>query len=191
MDFFKKIFRRKREKKDEPKPQPLRIEGCKTTLTPKPDDAELAAQALLESRIYGDKEQRRKSKTAKRDNDQPHDAAYYRNLSEKIKAAHEADKHAAMRHVAYCEEQLKLVQDSGLRVQDSSNHDLLTVNHAPESIATLERGLYKHQDAAEREGGDLLKRWQKCLALVVMKQYKTKTNTDLTDGADEHQPSDI
>ena len=42
------LFRRKRFK---PQPKQLRIDGVKTVLTAEPDDAELAAQALLESRI--------------------------------------------------------------------------------------------------------------------------------------------
>ncbi len=42
---FWKIFRRKGTRE----PRPLRIDGVKTTMTPEPDDAELAAQALLET----------------------------------------------------------------------------------------------------------------------------------------------
>ena len=49
MNFIKKIFRRRKQFK--PQPKQLRIDGVKTTLTPTPDDAELAAQALLESRL--------------------------------------------------------------------------------------------------------------------------------------------
>ena len=33
----------------QPVPEPLRIEGVTTKMTPHPDDAEVAAQALLES----------------------------------------------------------------------------------------------------------------------------------------------
>ena len=43
----RKLIRDKR--KEHREAQPLRIEGCRTHLTPEPDDAELAAQALLES----------------------------------------------------------------------------------------------------------------------------------------------
>lgn len=196
MEFFKRIFRRRKQFK--PQPKELRIDGVKTTLTPTPDDAELAAQALLESMsdvrtdlqsdrkkykdLQSDKRKRIKNAATHSGGianpaEQLHDAAYYKELREKIKAAHESDKHAAMRYVAYVEEQLKLVQgsgfrvqDSGLRVQDSSNHDPLTVNHAPENIATLEHGLFKHQDTVEREGGELLRRWQKCLAECLIKQ---------------------
>jgi dTDP-4-amino-4,6-dideoxygalactose transaminase len=64
------------------------------------------------------------------------------------------------------------VNGSGVTVNGSDNHEPCTMNHEPESIATLERGLYQHQDAIEREGGGLKQRWQKCLALVIVKQYK-------------------
>lgn len=105
-----------------------------------------------------------------------HDAAYYQQLSEKIRTAHEQERRSAMRYVAYCEE--KLTPD---------------ISHQPSDIAELERGLYKFQDCAEREGGELLKRWQKCLAecLLLEMRNSNETNTDLTNGADEHQPSDI
>lgn len=166
MNFIKKILCRRKQFK--PQPKQLRIDGVKATLTPTPDDAELAAQALLESRIYGDKEPRRKSKTAKRDNNQPHDAAYYRNLSEKIKESHAADARSATRFVAYCEGQLK----------DQAS-----------DFAELEYGLFKWQDTVEREGGELLKRWQKCLAECILRGMngstedaeETKTTETTTD----------
>ena len=143
---------------------------------------------MLESRIYGDKNQRKAAKKKKasdlrpQTSDQPHDAAYYQELSGRIKLAHEQERRSAMRYVAYVEQELARVkgerlkvqgsrlrvQDSGLRVQDSSNHEPCTMNHESESIATLERGLYKHQDAVEREGGELLRRWQKCLAETIL-----------------------
>ena len=194
MRWLNKIFRRKAFK---PQPKQLRIDGVRTELTPQPDDAELAAQALLESRIYGDKDQRKAAKKKKasdlrpQTSDQPHDAAYYQQLSGRIKIAHEQERRSAMRYVAYVEQELKLIHGSRLKVNGSGNHEPCTMNHEPESIATLERGLYKHQDAVEREGGDLLRRWQKCLAVCLLLEIKTKTNTDLTDDADEHQPSDI
>jgi hypothetical protein len=161
MNFIKKIFCRRKQFK--PQPRQLRIDGVKTTLTPTPDDADLAAQALLESRIYGDKEQRRKKQPLpqpipKKEGER--DAEYYRQLSEKIKESREHDARMATRYVAYVEEQLK----------DQAS-----------DIATLEHGLFKHQDTVEREGGELLRRWQKCLAECLLLEMKTKTNTDLTD----------
>lgn len=153
MRFFT-IYRRKKMKDPV---RTLRIDGIKTTITPKPDDAELAAQALLESRIYGDKTQRKHAQNAK---PQQGTAEYYGELSEKIKAAHEADKRAAMRYVSYVEEELK--------------HQPSDISH----LTSLEQGLYQHQNAVEREGGDLKQRWQKCLALVIVKQMTAASSED-------------
>ena len=241
------LFRRKQFK---PQPKQLRIDGVKTVLTAEPDDAELAAQALLETLNNSqypitnkrgkagasDNGSRRKkgnngnfsvgttipaqllsaisfiSAGHKKDSAGEKDAQYYRNLSEKIRAAHDQERRMAMRYVAYCEEELK--KEDGRRIRNATlctfrsekmeevSHqpsDIIAChtqtfrseNHQTSDITELERGLYKFQDCAEREGGELLKRWQKCLALVIMKQYKTETNTDLTDDADGHQPSDI
>lgn len=177
----------------------LRIDGVKTVMTPAPDDTELAAQALLESlagnsgsKVQGsrfkvkDQKKGRKQKDNRESSTMNHeseakDAAYYKQLSEKIRKAHELERRAAMRYVAYVEQQLKLVQGSGFRVQDSSNHEPCTMNHKPESIATLEHGLYKHQDTVEREGGELLKRWQKCLAECILKQMTEYPAEDAGD----------
>ena len=181
MNFIKKIFCRRKQFK--PQPKQLRIDGCKTTLTPTPDDAELAAQALLESRIYGDKEQRKAAKkrqpslratlrpsgqrTIRHQTSSTHDAQYYRELSEKIKESHAADARMAMRYVAYCEEQLT----SDISHQPSAiSHQPSDISHQTSDIATLEHGLFKHQDTVEREGGDLLERWQKCLAECIIRQ---------------------
>jgi len=162
MEFFKKIFRRKREAQT--KPQPLRIEGCKTTLTPKPDEAELAAQALLES-LSDDTCQRSKDKSQRPEtldlrpqtSDRPKDAAYYRDLSEKIRKARAAEKRQAMRFVAYAEQQLESPLFTG-------------------ELDDIERELYRLQDVAEREGGELLRRWQHCLAECIVKQMSSNGN---------------
>ena len=161
MEFFRKIFRRKHFK---PQPRQLRIDGIKTPLTPSPDDAELAAQALLETMAVP-ADSRFNDKPIKQLNGKkestPHDAAYYRNLSGKIRAAHEAERRAAMRYVAYVEQEL-------------SSHPSPLTSH----LSEIEHGLYKHQDAVEREGGELLKRWQKCLAEVIVRQMTTADSTD-------------
>ena len=177
MEFFKKIFRRKREAQT--KPQPLRIEGCKTTLTPKPDEAELAAEALLEMMCDG----RWKMEDGRGDgrkeiahgtssNSTCRDVQYYRELSEKIHTARAAERRLTMRYLAYCEEQLALPQP-------------LYVGQ----IGEMEQELYKRQDVAEREGGELLRRWQHCLAECIVRQmseaYKNnneEATTNLTNG---------
>ncbi len=175
------LFRRKRFK---PQPKQLRIDGVKTVLTAEPDDAELAAQALLESMSMKHETLNIKHSATAKKKPQQGTPEYYQQLSEKIRTAHEQERRMAMRYVSYVEEQLKLVQGSGFRVQDSSNHDPLTVNHEPESIATLERGLYQHQDTVERENGELLKRWQKCLAeclLLEMTNNNKNENNELNE----------
>lgn len=170
MRFFT-IYRRKKMKDPV---RTLRIDGIKTTITPKPDDAELAAQALLESRIAPNRPTPGPSPEGRGVNRKHADGTpeYYKDLSEKIKAAHEADKRAAMRYVAYCEAQITPA-----------------VSHQPSDLVELERQLYIHQDAIEREGGELKQRWQRCLALVIVKQMTAvssededeSTNTDDTE----------
>jgi hypothetical protein len=82
---------------------------------------------------------------------------YYKDLSEKIRIAHEQERRAAMRYVAYCEEELK--------------HQPSDISH----LTSLEQGLYQHQNAVEREGGELLKRWQKCLAELTVMEMESLT----------------
>ena len=162
----------------------LRIDGCKTTLTPAPDDAELAAQALLESMASKPSKPSKPSEPSEPSKpSKPSKAQYYRKLSERIKACHEADRRAALRFVAYCEAVLEgkaaleapeapegKIEKDGSAVANSTLYTL----HS--TLSALERGLYQHQDAAERNGGDLLKRWQHCLAEVIVRQ--TQTDTD-------------
>jgi hypothetical protein len=165
MRFFK-IYRKKKMKDSV---RTLRIDGVKTTLTPKPDDAELAAQALLESRLNRptpDPSPKGRGVNRKHADGTPE---YYQDLSEKIRIAHEQDRRAAMRYVAYVEAQLKtpLALGEGLGVR-------------------LERGLYQHQDTIEREGGELKRRWQKCLATVIVKQMNQNTE-DTEDIMDSNE----
>lgn len=150
MNFLKYI---KKGKAREPKP--LRIKGVTTELTPEPDDAELAAQALLESLASPKREQARTdSEDRKKDGTGQRDAGYYRSLADTIREAHEAEARAAMRYVAYCEQELP------------------TANI--ETLAQLERGLYRYTDTVEREKGDLKARWQHCLADVIVKQMQNE-----------------
>ena len=170
-----RIFNLFRRKQFKPQPKQLRIDGCKTVMTAAPDDAELAAQALLESlagdsgsKIHGS---RFKEKKAKDKNHEPltnnrepasHDAAYYKQLAEKIKKARAAEVRRTKRFLTYAEQQL----DSPLMTGQTGE---------------IERELYKLQDVAEREGGELLKRWQHCLAECIVRQMTTTDDADLTD----------
>lgn len=175
---FLKIFHRKKSEAKKP-PQPLCIEGCTTHLTPEPDDAELAAQALLESLADNSKvkglrftvKNFRKRKHTRHGNHEPltmnqepqrNDAAYYHQLADRICKTHAQEARRAKRYVAYCEQELNNHRD---KVTDSSeNHESVLV--------ILEQGLYKHLDTVKREGGELKRRWQHCLAEVIVCQSK-------------------
>ena len=152
MSFFKRIFHRKRERDV----RPLRIEGVKTSLTKTPDEQELAAQALLES-LGSDKRKVKSEKTRQPAKGTPE---YYRTLSTKIRESRAAEARLTMRYLAYCEEQLALPKE-------------LYVGQ----IAEMEGELYKRQTIAEREGGELLRRWQHCLAEVIVRQMSAVSGT--------------
>lgn len=140
---FRNLFRVKRFK---PEPKSLRIDGVSTKMTPQPDDAELAAQALLEH--MSESKGKKPKKAAQPKEGSPE---FYQQLSGKIKAAHEQEARDAQRYLAYTEEKLKQ-------------------NPSMDQLIEIERGLYQYQDAAEREGGELKARWQHCLADVLVKR---------------------
>lgn len=127
----------------------MRIDGVKVPkMTAKPDDAELAAQALLEHMSHPKKNEK-KSKQPKEGT-----AQYYQQMSDKIREAHAAEARNALRYLAYTEQELK-------------------ENPSMEQLAEIERGLYQYQDAAEREGGELKSRWQHCIAECILLQSET------------------
>jgi len=149
MRFFN-IFRRKSQKSV----RSLRIDGVSTKMTPHPDDAELAAQALLEHMSAP------KGRGKKPAGKQPKEgsAAYYKQLRGKISEAHAAEARDAQRYLAYTEEELK--ENPGL-----------------EQLMEIEKGLYTIQDTIKREKGDLESRWQHCLAQVIVLQTKDIPDT--------------
>lgn len=154
MDLF-----RSKKKQVGAEPRPLRIEGVTPApLTAEPDDAELAAQALLESL----------SGIAHRKPDpeaQEGTAAYYRQLAGKIRLAHEAAVLRAMRFMAFVEQEL---QKPDLPVS------------GPGSLGLLEAELYKRIDVIERAGGELKRRWQHCLADVTVRLMQAGSQDDDT-----------
>ena len=168
MNFIRRMFKRKVFRGNgQREPRPLRIEGVKTAMTPQPDDAELAAQALLES-----KKHQSSSIIHQPSSHQPsdvHDVAYYKQLSERIKASRAAEARMTMRYLAYCEDKLKMYD--GRRMTDD-------VESQSSAVAEMERGLYKRQTIAEREGGELLRRWQHCLAEVIVRQMPAESETN-------------
>lgn len=152
MKWIDKIFGRERQPEQQTPPQAMCIEGISDApLTPEPDDAELAAQAVLELMVQDDKNQGRKD-TQKIGN--VHDAEYYKALARRIREAHETARLRTMRFLTYCE---TMLQQPTLPVT------------GPNSLSLMEAELYKRIDIIERHGGELKKRWQHCLATVTVR----------------------
>ena len=165
-DAIKKFFRRRHadetaEQQPSATPQPLRIEGVEPApLTPEPDDAELAAQALLES-MCDVRSKMEDVREVAADAHQPsvRDAAYYHALAERIQLARDQATRRTMRFVAWCEQEL---EKRDLPIEGKG------------SLAQMEAELYKRIDTIERVGGELKRRWQHCLAEVIVRQMKAK-----------------
>lgn len=139
----------------------LRIDGVKApVMTPKPDDAELAAQALLEHKSHP-KETEKKPKAKQPKENTPE---YYQQMSDKIKQGHSDEARNALRYLSFTEQELK-------------------ENPGYEQLVEIERGLYLLQDCVEREQGDLKKRWQDCLSQVLVLQTRDIPDTvnDITE----------
>lgn len=150
MKLFRKIFHREAQ----PAPQPLRISGVgEAPMTPEPDDAEVAAQALLEYMTTLTKE---KATTRKGEQIDAviHTPEYYRKLAQRIRDAHTSAELHARRFVTFCEQELRKPN---------------LPREGAKSLGLLEAELYKRIDIIEREGGELKKRWQRCLAEVTVR----------------------
>jgi hypothetical protein len=173
-------------------PVPLRIEGVEPApLTPEPDDAELAAQALLESmcdvrskkddvrEVAADAHQPSFISHQPSKSHQPsvRDAAYYHALAARIRLARDQATLRTMRFVTWCEQELE-------------KRDLPIEGKGP--LAQMEAELYKRIDTIERVGGELKRRWQHCLAEVLVRQMEEeRENEELSESpADNSGPSD-
>lgn len=157
MKYVEKIIKKKKNKTGEI--QSLRIDRIGSApLTPATDDAELAAEEVLEMMC----DVRVQSTISHQPSNIKHQTSeYYEALAARIRRAHEAERRAAMRATAYCENQLS---------QERLSED------GDGSLAYLESTLYKHLDTMEREGGELKRRWQHCMAEVTVRRmnvYKT------------------
>lgn len=201
---IKQYFRRKRQERQQeqrPAPQPLCIEGISPApLTPEPDEAELAAQALLEHMIevssskFKVPSKKRQNKAQGKDlnaegvasdkrersgkpetsgnaamKPETRDANYYKELASRIRQAHEAATQRTMRFVAFVEQEL---QKPSLPLS------------GPGSLGLLEAELYKRLDVIERRGGELKKRWQHCLATVIVRRMQAERTTDEKETTD-------
>jgi len=173
-DAIQKYFRRKaatptpQQEGQGVEPVSLRIEGVKAApLTPEPDDAELAAQALLESLVSSGKSQDSSGKFQDSSNEaaanlkpetcQPEtrDASYYHALADRIRTARSAEARLVMRLLASVEEQL--AEPTALYKGQWGD---------------TEHKLYRAMDVAEREGGELHRRWQHCLVNVLVRRME-------------------
>jgi len=195
MKSFKDLFQRKRDAQPQlastDSPTPLRIEGiAPAPLTPEPDDAELAAAALLELLVQSGKFQvsskhaRKKHETKGTATAEPETlrsalplgssknlkpetsgatAAYYRHLAEKIRQTREHQRLRVTRFLAFVEQELK------------GRH---LPAYGPGSLGLLEAELYKRMDIVDREGGPLKHRWQHCLAEVTVRLMQAARTTD-------------
>ena len=156
MTIFKKIFHRKprgNDPKADAAPQSLRIEGVpEAPFTPEPDDAELAAQAVLELMTRGGQSNR--NTPSNQNNPTAQTADYYRQLADRIREAHAKAARQATRFIYNCELELRKPR---------------LPLYGPGSVQLLETELYKRIDVVEREGGELKTRWQHCLAEVTVR----------------------
>jgi hypothetical protein len=169
-------------------PVPLRIEGVEPApLTPESDDAELAAQALLES-MCDVRSKKEDVRDAAADAHQPssiihqpipadaptrslsaishHTSEYYHALADRIRTARTAEARLVMRLLASVEEQLS--EPTALYKGQWGD---------------TERKLYRAMDVAEREGGELHSRWQHCLANVLVRQMEEERKNEEADAA--------
>jgi len=186
------FFRRKphgNDPKADAAPQPLRIEGIpEAPFTAEPDDAELAAQAVLEMMErptpIPSRGGRGAAGASKPSSDESlpsrgglKGSAYYHALASRIREAHAKAARQATRFIYNCELEL---QKPRLPLYGSG------------SVQMLETELYKRIDVVEREGGELKRRWQHCLAEVTVRLMNAqppeeKPHTDNTEKKDGTQ----
>ena len=173
------IFRRNRQKEPET-PQPLKIDGVgEAPMTMEPDNAELAAQALLEVMIDKQKRRRKKADVSdKSDTSEKSDKSgsikpnalqtseYYHQLSERIRQAYASSRQRTLRFLCYCEQQLR-------------NQDIPLFGAG--SLNLLQTELLKRIDVVDRVGGEIKARWQHCLAEVTLRQIEASARSDDED----------
>ena len=140
-------------------------------MTAEPDNAELAAQALLEVMIERKavkRKAKRVSKKSKKPEAQSNEKTdgktenpadlqtveHYHQLADRIRLAYASTRQRTQRFLSFCEQELQ-------------RRDIPAYGKG--SIALLEAELYKRIDIVEREGGELKNRWQNCLAEVTLR----------------------
>ena len=169
------IFFRQNRQKEPETPQTLKIDGVgEAPMTMEADNAELAAQALLE--VMLDKQKRRRKKSDISDKSETSEKSgesgkpntlqtseYYYQLSDRIRKAYASSRQRTLRFLCYCEQQLR-------------NQDIPL--YGADSLNIMQAELYKRIDVVDREGGDIKARWQHCLAEVTLRQMEASARSD-------------
>ena len=169
------IFFRQNRQKEPETPQTLKIDGVgEAPMTMEADNAELAAQALLE--VMLDKQKRRRKKADVSDKSETsgksvesgkpntlQTSEYYHQLSDRIRKAYASSRQRTLRFLCYCEQQLR-------------NQDIPL--YGADSLNIIQAELYKRIDVIDREGGDIKARWQHCLAEVTLRQMEASARSD-------------
>jgi len=190
MNFLKKIFHRKRERKPSTlTPEPLTIEGiAPAPITPEPDEAEQAAAALLASLSSGPSPKGKGKQPPTTPPSGGRGAAYYQALAHRIREGREMEERACRRWLTYCEMTLSLLPRDGegrAKAREAGAGGGSVRGESLPSreglVGSLERGLYDRQDIAQRAGGDLFRRWQRCLAEVTIRLMKAPYNPPAGD----------
>lgn len=172
MKLFKKFFSRKPIVSSENgKGETLSVEGISPApITPSPDDAELAAQALLEIMASKQSSARDGATTEIEKRDKGFvttgpdgGVSFYTSLANKIRQNQEESRLRTLRFVAFCEQEL-------------TKEDLPA--YGPGSLGLLEKELLKRIDVVNRCGGELKKRWQYCLSEVIVKMVNHDERKD-------------
>ena len=209
MSIFHFFHSRKRKggaQVEKPEPQPLRIEGiAPAPLTPEPDDAELAAQALLEHmvQVSSFKFQVPSKPTDSKAAAAPHPSkgrgqgagsqpetlrstsgrllpTGRKNLKPETRDANYYKKLAERIRSAHEAARQRTVRFLAFVEQELAKPDLPLTG--PGSLGLLETELYKRLDVVDRHGGSLKTRWQHALANVLVRQMQAQgDDTEDTD----------
>ena len=163
-----RLFHR-HKKKEAQAPEPLVVPGvADAPMTAEPTDTEVAAQALLE--VIIEKQHKHKARSKQEADVEPkdilHDRKYYEQLAERIAAAYDTSRRRTQRFLSFCEQELQ-------------RRDIPAYGKG--SIAILEAELYKRIDIVDREGGELKKRWQECLAEATLRLMEADEKRKVED----------
>lgn len=174
------IFFRQNRQKEPETPQTLKIDGVgEAPMTMEADNAELAAQALLEVMLDKQKRRRKKAdvpnksetseKSDKSGSTKPsflQTSEYYHQLSDRIRQAYGSSRQRTLRFLCYCEQQLR-----------NQNIPLFGAG----SLNLMQAELLKRIDVVDRVSGEIKARWQHCLAEVTLRQIEASARSDDED----------